>query len=54
MDCTRRDIPLCLEHGRSIGEVTYLTYVGSDLYCQCEADDEEAAADLDFFSIAGR
>lgn len=53
VDCTQRP-PLCLEHGRQIGEVVQLMYAGSDLHCLCEVDDEEAAAGRDFFSIAGR
>ena len=53
VDVTQRGVPLCLEHGRQIGEVTRMQYFGHDLYVIAETDDE-AALQLDYFSIAGK
>jgi hypothetical protein len=57
VDVTRRDIPLCLEHGRRIGEVTNLLYAGHDLYITAEITDDPvdpAIHKLGFLSICGK
>ena len=51
IDTTKR-VKLCFEHGREIGDVTHLQYIGNDLYITAETDDETALK-LDYFSVAG-
>ena len=50
---TAQRVKLCIEHGREIGEVTHLQYIGNDLFVTAETDDADALK-LDYFSVAGR
>ena len=50
---TSQRVKLCFEHGREIGEVTCLHYLGNDLFVTAETDDADALK-LDYFSVAGR